>query len=162
MKQPHIYFLSGPVRSGKTSRLIRWADNRKKVDGILAPVIDGQRHLRHIASGETKCVQLPAGKGEKDEAWQIGSYFFSVPVFLWARQMLLQSSRQNPDWLVVDEAGFLELDGRGLEPALSEILKSNPPQAPKNIVLIVRQSLVERMIMHLNLNTKPRNFKFPE
>ncbi len=162
MKQPQLYFLSGPVQSGKTSRLIRWTENRGNVDGILAPVIEGRRHLKHIASGDVKCVQLPSAQWKNSEAWQIGSYFFSIPVFEWARRALLQSSRRKPEWLIVDEAGFLELDGRGLEPALTEILHLNSLDAPANIVFVVRESLVKRMTAHFNLDGRPRNFTFPE
>ncbi len=162
MKQSQIYFLSGPVQSGKSTRLSHWVSDKKNVDGILAPVIGGQRHLWHIASGETKCVQLPAGEWSDEEAWQIGSYFFSIPVFLWAQKVLLKSSRQKPDWLIIDEAGFLELDGKGLEPALTEILNLNPAGAPANIVLVVRERLVKRIAAHFKLNEKPRNFTFPE
>jgi len=162
MKQPCIYFCSGPVQSGKSTRLEQWAQKRENVDGILAPVIERRRHLKHIASGEIKCVQLPAAQWKNSEAWQIGSYFFSIPVFEWARQILLQSSRQKPEWLIVDEAGFLELDGRGLEPALTEILRLNSDNAPENIVFVVRESLVSRMAAHFKLDEKPRNFTFPE
>ena len=154
MKQPRIYFCSGPIQSGKSSRLGQWAQRREDVDGILAPVIEGRRHLQHIASGVIKCVQLPAAQWKSSEAWQIGAYFFSIPVFEWARQILLQSSRQKPEWLIVDEAGFLELDGRGLEPALTKILRLNSDKAPANIVFVVRESLVNRMAEHFNLDEK--------
>ena len=76
--------------------------------------------------------------------------------------MLLQSSRQKPEWLIVDEAGFLELDGRGLEPALTESLRLNSDNAPANIVFVVRESLVSRMAAHFKLDEKPRNFTFPD
>lgn len=162
MKESQIYFLSGAVQSGKSTRLARWIKNKKNIDGILAIDKDGKRYLKHIASAEMKCLQLADGEWNKDAVWRIGAYTFSVPVFLWAQQILLRSSRQQLDWLVIDEAGLLELDGRGLEPALTEVLKVSGAESSKKIVVVVRERLVERMAAHFGLDKKPRNFTFPE
>ena len=37
--------------------------------------------------------------------------------FLWAQNALFNSLDKNLEWLIIDEIGPLELEGKGLEPA---------------------------------------------
>jgi len=162
MKQTNIYILSGPVHSGKTSRLRDWLQNRDNVDGILAPVIDNQRYLMHIGTEEIKRVQLVGSEKDLQSVWQIGDYIFSQAVFKWAQQILFECSKQKPDWLILDEVGFLELQGKGFDPVITQILSMNVSLAPANILLVVRDKLVEKVTRHYNLTDRPEKFIFPD
>ena len=53
-----IFLLSGSIHTGKTTRLTEWIKNKKDVDGILQPVIDGKRHIKHISSGEIQLLEV--------------------------------------------------------------------------------------------------------
>ncbi len=53
-----IYILTGPVNSGKTTKLMNWVEKKSNVGGILTPVVDGKRHLYSIASQKYKIFEL--------------------------------------------------------------------------------------------------------
>jgi len=145
-KAPHVYFFSGPVHSGKTTRLIKWSQSRSSLDGIVAPLINGQRYLRHLVSGEQRLLQLPEA-GDNKNADRIGAYRFSREAFNWAQQKLQTACKNELQWLIVDEVGPLELTGKGLEPALNRIINGRAG-CFENIVLVVRETLTDRVIEH--------------
>ena len=45
-----IYIYTGKIKSGKTTCLQKWAAVNNNIDGILAPIINGHRHLIRIKS----------------------------------------------------------------------------------------------------------------
>jgi len=140
--RPDLFLVTGPIQTGKTTRLRRWCDaqraggtasSRAGVDGILAPVVNGHRHLFHIGSGAIRDLEdLPVGA----PAVTVRRFTFNESVFAWARECLLKAARaavsqvetgsgagpQEPGsrgavtvpWIVVDEAGPFELSGGGL------------------------------------------------
>lgn len=145
-----IYILSGPVRSGKTTRLEKWVQAQANIDGILAPVIDEKRCLRHIASAETKLLEK-RNCSEADQLIRIGRHTFSEEVFTWAREKLCLCMETKRDWLIIDEIGPLELDGMGLEPVVSQILSARKQFPDLKIVLVVRESLKDKMLRHYSI-----------
>lgn len=136
-----IFLLSGPTHTGKTTRLTEWIKNKDNVDGILQPVIDGRRHIKHISSSEIQLLEILPGSQEKNII-AIGNYKFNNDVFTWARSKLLLAYSKHPEWLIIDEVGKLEIDGKGLEPAVSEILKDFNDYKNINLVFVVRDYLV--------------------
>ncbi len=170
-----IYLLRGPVHTGKTTRLLKWCaalgapvntglspaasdtlptpagltEALPPIDGILAPVIDGRRHLLHIASGEMRDLEDLSGGAA---VVRVRRYAFNADVFSWARERLIatvgrltawRGDSANPSrkasfearavphdrarvfhWVVVDEVGPLELRGEGLEPAVSAVVRT--------------------------------------
>jgi nucleoside-triphosphatase THEP1 len=150
-----VYLLTGEIKSGKTTRLQKWAANNN-TDGILAPVIDGKRHLTRIRSGETKLLEY-TGEDKTIELTKIGNYNFLTSVFEWGRKEMYDSFLEKPEWLIVDEIGPLELRGEGLEPVVSKILNENI-NSEMNILLVVRKSLLETVIEHYGL--RARGFKY--
>jgi len=150
-----IHIASGPVQTGKTTRLFSWstaalAQSPGSVDGVLAPVIHGHRHIVHIASGESRDLEEHALQVPDQ---QIGRFTFRADVFAWAHSILLGAAAHLAEgcWLVVDEIGPLELAGRGLEPAVSSILESGL-QTRAHIVLVVREHLVDRVLAHFGVS----------
>ncbi len=53
----HIYVYSGRIHSGKTTRISNWLKGIKKCDGVIAPLIEGKRCLRHIADNSYKVLE---------------------------------------------------------------------------------------------------------
>lgn len=137
--KPHtLYLLTGAVQSGKTTTLTRFIRNRDDVAGVLAPVQDGHRHLC-LLPGYT-CHNLETGLRE-DNVLKVGRFRFNDDVFARARAHLLHT---RAALIIVDEIGPLELEGRGLEPALSILIKKpNPPAA--SFLLVVRQGLLAKV-----------------
>ncbi len=154
----NIYLLSGPIQTGKTTRLFEWVKNRKDVDGILAPIISDERHLLHISTLEKHSLENP--QNIKDQV-KIGRFKFSKSIFLWAQEKLFKINTSNTDWLIVDEIGPLELEGKGLEPAVTSLLEDYKSQKI-NILLVIRDGLVQKVLKHYLINEKEvEPFIFP-
>jgi nucleoside-triphosphatase THEP1 len=149
MKQ--IFVFSGPIHTGKTTRLAEWIKNKKDVDGILQPVIDGKRHLKHISSGEIQLLEISPASHEKN-ILEIGDYIFNNDVFTWARYKLLLAFNNHPEWLIIDEVGKLEMDNKGLEPAISKILNDLNDNSNINLIFVVRDYLIPDFLNKYSLS----------
>ncbi len=145
-----IYILSGKTGIGKTTFLANWI-KENNADGILAPVLNSKRHLHHISSNQIKKLEV-AYKAENKKTISVGKYLFDENIFEWAREKLFESFKSNPEWLVIDEIGPLELNGKGLEPAISQILKSIDNQSKIKIIFVVRENLIDKFFKHYKLN----------
>lgn len=144
-----VYILSGKIQTGKTTRLMQWAATQKKIDGVLQPIIENKRFIYHISSRTLKQLEIDKTL-DQEEVIQIGKYNFSTKVFDWANKALLDAFNKNLDWLIVDEIGPLELEGKGLEPAVSKILSERDNFGGK-IVCVVRDTILEKFISKYEL-----------
>lgn len=142
-----VYILTGPVKSGKTTNLKIWCERQNSADGILAPVSQNKRHLYHISNKTSRLLERVVNDSQP---LKIGTYSFDESAFRWARNKLKEAAGSSPEWLIIDEIGPLELTGKGLEPAVSEILKTIIYKEIR-LLLVVRKPLVEQVIMHYNL-----------
>ena len=128
---------------------MHWAASQNKIDGIFQPVIDDKRFIYHIASRTLKSLEAPSTT--KDEhTIRIGNYRFSKETFEWAKKLLLDCLSKDLDWLVIDETGPLELEGNGLEPAVSKIFRESEKFSGK-ILCVVRNSVLEKFVEHYKL-----------
>jgi len=139
-----ILLYTGPVKSGKSSRLLSFVQNRKDIGGILSPVIDGKKYLYDISSGERRLLEANADDGEEDIII-IGKYRFKKKVFEWGRDVLKKASTENHTYFFIDEIGPLEFEGKGLSPVADEIILKNFSYSPK-ILLVIRDSLVGKLL----------------
>jgi len=150
-----IHILTGPVKSGKTTRLIAWIRYHENCAGILAPVIDEKKHIYSIHNERQMVLE-----GEKNLAGQeqklidIGRYSFLLSSFEWAREELLSALNLNPRWLIIDEIGPLELAGEGLEPAVTAILNKFERTKDHQLILVIREAILEQVIAHYQLEGK--------
>jgi nucleoside-triphosphatase THEP1 len=152
-----IFLLSGPIHTGKTTRLTEWVKTQGDVDGILQPEINGKRHIKHISSGEIRLLEILKESNEKNII-TIGNYNFSNEVFKWAHNALLAAFYSNPDWLIIDEYGKLELIDKGLEPVVSKILNELIEHPDTKIIFIIRDYLVNSFLDKYSLNNKDIEF----
>lgn len=156
-----IYIYSGPIHSGKTTRLEKWAERTQAVDGILAPLIDGKRHLKFLSEG--KVYLLEADSSKTGSTIRIGDYIFLNSVFKKAREYVSNLVKNEPDWIVIDEIGFLELEGLGLEPAASNLIEKLKNKPDINILLVVRDYLKSDVIDYYKLDSdKVKDFILDE
>lgn len=152
-----ISILTGEIRTGKTTRLMQWAASQKNVDGIFQPMIDEKRFVYHIGSRTLK----PLETTETDDITSIGRYNFSNKTFLWSQNILNECASKKLDWIIVDEIGPLELEGKGLEPAVSKLfLELDKIQA--QILCVVRDSILEKFIEHYGLQNDHQIFKLED
>jgi molybdenum cofactor guanylyltransferase len=120
---------------------MNWLQSRKSVSGILTPDVDGNRMLFDIQQGAYHPLQL----SETNKGIIIGRFVFDPAVFALARNIIHSAIQQQPEWLVVDEIGRLEMDRKqGLEPEISNVIehfKTNP--GPTKLLLVIRDYLLE-------------------
>ncbi|MFO7724265.1 MAG: nucleoside-triphosphatase [Oceanipulchritudo sp.] len=128
--------LSGPIGSGKTTRLQHWVGEQPSARGIVSPVVEGKRRFRHLPGGSWR--EMEAEPGERD-VLATPRYRFSAAAFRWAEACLQEDVRHQPDWIVLDEIGKLELRGEGFASFLKGILAD---QAVPHLLLVVRAELL--------------------
>jgi len=158
MKAGNIFILSGEINSGKTTRLANWLKNRSDVGGILTPKINSERVFQVAASGQT----WPMEATENEEQLLVGQYHFSAAGFQKALSVL-EAALINPDihFLIIDEIGPLELRNEGFAAFLKTALIFIETHPEKNLILVIRNSLVESVLDHFqirdSLNFDPEN-----
>lgn len=139
MAEPGLYILTGPVRSGKTSSLIKWTAG-KEVYGILTPDKDGRRVFMNARTKEI--FDMEASPRETD-TFTIGRFIFSKTNFDKAIQIIRRAIHNN-GWLIIDEIGPLELKSQGFHDVLTETLS----QRKEKILLVVREGLIDQVQEH--------------
>ncbi len=149
-----IKILTGKVHSGKTTRLFTFINSHKSVDGILAPVINKRKMLYHILSKQLKTLEV---EGKSDETISIGNYNFLIDSFNWANRKLNDGFSKNPEWLIIDEIGKLELEKKGLFDSADFILK-NLKNSKTKIILVIRDYLIKSALELFNLNENEIEF----
>ncbi len=148
----NICILSSPVQSGKTTLLMNWVKRQTNVSGILTPVIEGKRKLFDIALKTNHELEADDSIVSCDII-SVGRFHFYKNAFDHAQKILLQSLNKNPDWLIVDEVGKLELyEQKGLEPALTQLINHYKNKNVRGkLLLIIRDSLLNECIEHYGL-----------
>ena len=94
-----------------------------------------------------------------DNFLKIGNYRFSKEVFSWGQSILLNAIKKKSEWLVIDEIGPLELEGSGLEPAITEILKERDNYNGE-ILCVVRDTILDKFIEYYGIGKDYRFFEF--
>jgi len=147
----NIYILTGPVHTGKSCALTELAQEFSKLDktvrGLLNPSIDGQKWFLDFESGDRFTME----ESEQKDSIKVGRFIFSAKAFERARKVIHASSQLRSELFIIDEIGKLEMKGDGLEPAISFALKAIEDSEIKNIILVVRDYLVEDAITHFGL-----------
>lgn len=147
-----IYVLTGEIRTGKTTRLIKWLESKNNCDGIVSPVLNDKRYLQRISSKELRLLEADA-QTDKNEIINIGRYNFNKSIFKWGREILEELSRSNVDWLIIDEVGPLELKGNGFEPVAGKLINIYKSKK-ENLLLVVRKPMFDLFLQHYNLDKR--------
>ncbi|MEO5911123.1 MAG: nucleoside-triphosphatase [Pelobium sp.] len=146
----NIIIYSDPIKVGKTSTVMIWANTDKNVTGILTPDISGKRMLYDIKG--KKIHDFETDETDPNLTVKIGKFTFLKSSFAKAITILKAEMVNQPEWLVIDEIGKLEMDGKGLEPDLSSILAYVKLKSPlTKVVLIIRDSLLKDAITRYQL-----------
>lgn len=144
-----LFILTGAVHSGKTTFLKSIvAEARKRsipVDGYLSPAAweQGSRIGYDLLTlPEEKLFPFMRTESRPD-AERVGPYYLVPETLAMARDIL--GSASSKTLVIVDEIGPLELEGRGVWPALEESLR----QPPRKLVLTIREPLVEAFLTRI-------------
>lgn len=141
-----IRLLVAAKRSGKTTGLLRWATRRGDVGGVLAPDRRGLRVLYFPATAAACPFQLPPGQPAPpgDRSVSVGRFRFLASAFAKTRDVLRRDAADpRLAWVVVDEAGPLELRGGGLDATLRELLPLAAPPGHPLQLWVVREDLAD-------------------
>lgn len=144
-----IYILSRPKQSGKTTRLMKWFADKKNIDGIFQPVVEGKRFIYHILSKTLKLLEAHE-QVSSEKIIAVGKFQFNKDVFEWAQTVLSGTLNNKLDWLIVDEVGPLELEGKGLEPVITKIINERE-SFPGKILFVVRENLLRDFLVHYKI-----------
>lgn len=149
-----IYIFSRPVHSGKTTELLQWCNQQKNIYGVLMPDINGSRKILDLHNKAIFDIECKDSANTNERLTSVGKFHFYTAAFEKANLIISSALKQNPGWLVIDEAGKLELDGKGFYPAIKEVTEfySNS-NISGNLLMTVRDSLCADVIEYFNLNT---------
>ena len=138
-----VFVLTGPIGSGKTTRLIDWASGKNELKGIATPVVRGKRMFFDF---NTQAVFPMEASGDTERVLEIGRFRFSRKAFDEAISILEKSSLTGCKYLVIDEIGPLELKGEGFHKILKKIL--NNDKRNFNLVLVIREGIFQDVLAH--------------
>lgn len=147
-----IIIFSRPIHSGKTTELLHWCNRQHDIEGILMPDMNGSRKILNIKTKEIFDIECTDMVTNKELLTTIGWFRFYNAAFEKANAMLLELLIQKPGWLVIDEAGKLELDKKGFYPAITKAVNiyTNDSKAG-NLLITVRDSLCNETIAFFGL-----------
>ncbi|MEN8193130.1 MAG: nucleoside-triphosphatase [Bacteroidota bacterium] len=144
-----ITIITGQIGSGKTTYLEKLLLSPKEAAGILQISKGNRRYFVDIGSSET--VELTSEDLNSDNI-QIGRFIFNKSIFSWANEKLQKSFHSKAvKQIIVDEYGPLEFKGKGFEPIFSEILNYIKKKNDVELIVVVRNSLLERFLNKFNL-----------
>jgi nucleoside-triphosphatase THEP1 len=132
--------LTGPIKTGKTTRLLNWLSDKENVHGIATPIVKNKRVFYDLF--EKKYFPMEAGSGE-NEILTIGKYVFSKNGFKKA-EGVIEKGIFHSQYLVIDEIGPLELKGEGFCGVLKNIL--NIEKRNFILLLVVRASILSEVL----------------
>jgi nucleoside-triphosphatase THEP1 len=142
-----IYIFSRPIHSGKTSELFNWCNQQKNIAGVLMPDIDGSRKIYDIATKTVFDIECTDRENNKESLITVGRFHFYTAAFEKANSILINVLAQKPGWLVIDEAGKLELEGKGFYSAIQKAIGFySHPGCSGNLLIAVRDSLCSEAI----------------
>lgn len=141
--KPEIFILTGDIHSGKTTALEKWS-NGKSVAGILTPIVKGRRVVYNLLTANYFPLEANA---DDEDIISVGRYHFSQKAFHKMNMLFKQQSTHQREWLLVDEVGWLELEGKGLYDSLAYLVANAKPK----LILVVRSSLVEKVKEYFSL-----------
>lgn len=153
--QNKVVIFTAPVKTGKTAVLMEWARGKANLGGILAPDLDGRRHLLKLRDRSLQAFQLSEeafANAPAEEVVSICKFNFRAATFADARKTLLEDSQGKFDWVVIDEIGKLELKGEGLEPAVSAVVDwYHSGHGHGRLMLVVREEKLPQVLEYFDI-----------
>jgi nucleoside-triphosphatase THEP1 len=142
-----IFIFSRPIHSGKTSELLQWCNLQKNIGGILMPDMDGSRKILDLQTKEVFDIECTDTQNTNKQLTSVGRFHFYTAAFEKGNLIITQALARNYAWLVIDEAGKLELEGKGFyESILKAVDFFSDEKTTGNLLITVRESLCEEVI----------------
>ena len=148
-----VIIISGDVQQGKTSFLIKLESGLRekgiKTSGFFAKGV-------HNASGRIgyDLVNISGGQScefirnkPANDWYRHGKYFFSPEGISFGKKILENAWLQDPDLIIIDEIGPVELKGRGWADELEKLVN----EVRITQLWVVRKPLLKRVIRQWNI-----------
>jgi nucleoside-triphosphatase len=148
-----IYILTGDIRTGKTTALLNWTDQRDEVDGWLCPDNeDGKRYFLNVKSKVEFELEIES-EVDSTKIVSIGPFNFLRSAFKKANDYLISLTSDNENqYIIVDELGRLELNKEGLHTAAEDLIPKFLKDTKHHLILVVRSYLLEDIIHFYNIS----------
>ncbi|MEP7236751.1 MAG: hypothetical protein ABI685_02760 [Ferruginibacter sp.] len=142
-----IYIFSRPIYSGKTTELLQWCNQQKNISGILMPDMDGSRKILDLYTKDIFDIECTDATNTKELLTSVGRFNFYTAAFEKGNLIITQALSQSIDWLVIDEAGKLELEGKGFyESIVKAVAFFQHEKTTGDLLITVRESLCGEVI----------------
>jgi len=143
-----VFIISGDTRSGKTTFLkqtIKAVKNKNssyKIGGIIAHGIDKNNErfgfeIEDVSNGQR---ELLCTAEESHNAQKVGRFYFLSEGLSFGKSVL--STQNSYDLVVVDEIGYMELEGKAWFEPVDNLIKSGK----SDLILVVRRRLLEQFL----------------
>ncbi len=144
-----IYILTGAIRTGKTTALFHWINDRNDVDGLLSPDDEnGKRYFLKIKSKEKFKLEAEADL-ETENRIAIGNFQFLKSAFKEANDYLISIASETENrYLIIDEIGKLELKNGGLHRSAEALISKFKNDNAQHVILVVRDYLLDAVLEH--------------
>lgn len=137
-----IYILTGDIKTGKTTALLKWINGRTDVFGVLSPKHkDSKRYFLNIKTQETFEMQTSS---ENEDSITVGHYHFFKSAFKTANNIINNAfEKQTLGFIIIDELGKLELRSEGLHQSAVLAIQKTKQHAKLHTIFVVRTTLLE-------------------
>ncbi|HOU97704.1 MAG TPA: nucleoside-triphosphatase [Bacteroidales bacterium] len=146
----NILIISGKEKSGKSTLLRSIVTQLKKeglsIGGFVSPaVIENNQHVGYNLIHLQSQQEIPLSRTELIPlAPKVGNYYFFNQSIEEGNRWLQLENLKHVDMIVIDEIGPWELRQQGWSKSLTNIVKNDS----RPILLVVRESIVEKVIRH--------------
>ncbi|WP_055442591.1 nucleoside-triphosphatase [Lacinutrix himadriensis] len=142
-----IYILTGAIRTGKTTALFDWINDRDDVDGLLCPDSEnGKRYFLKVKSRNELELEVET---ESEDVIAIGSFKFLKAAFKEANDYLISTASETENrYLIIDELGKLELKKEGLHRSAEALVSRFKNDNSQHLILVVRDCLLGAVLEH--------------
>ena len=145
-----IYILTGAIRSGKTTALLHWSKSRNDVDGLLCP--DDANGKRYFLKLKNKTIFKLEAEAETEAIVTIGNFKFLRSAFNEANDyLILEASKTEPKYLIIDEIGKIELKNEGLNVSTKALISQFKSNDNTHLILVVRDYLLDAVLEHYGI-----------
>ena len=150
METNNVLIFTGPIKSGKTTFLMNLLKSRNDCGGFLTPDINGKRHFFRLDTKEYLPFELEKPTDGK-QMIEVGPYRFDKNIFDLGNQMISNFHNIHQQLFIIDEVGKLE---EGFDSGLKKMFSLHQQNREKEILLIVRDYLVDEVIKRYNISAE--------
>ncbi|MBT8244591.1 MAG: hypothetical protein HKP48_04980 [Winogradskyella sp.] len=140
-----IYTLTGEIEIGKSSALLKWANKRTDVFGVISPTNeDNKRYFLDINTRES--FKMLATEID-DEIITVGRYRFLKAAFKRVNAIIEKEVTSNDSgFILIDELGKLELRSGGLHKSAELAINKTKHNKGQHLILVVRSELLDAIL----------------